>query len=105
VAPLPSSCRAISAAGGDAGGNQHARLVAARHLVGCAPLSDRGSLDIAGFQFGWLDFGARPLNSALALTGALLTQILCSRLYGLPSIDLRSPLITRPVAEPAAARR
>src|SRR3981081_1703828 len=46
------------------------------------------------FNFGWLDFGARPLNRALALTGALLTQILCSRLYGLPSIDLRSPLIT-----------
>src|SRR6266702_1372115 len=46
------------------------------------------------FNFGWLDFGARPLNSALALTSAILTQILCSRLYGLPSIDLRSPLIT-----------
>ena len=46
------------------------------------------------FNFGWLDFGARPLNSALALTSTILTQILCSRLYGLPSIDLRSPLIT-----------
>jgi Na+-transporting NADH:ubiquinone oxidoreductase subunit NqrB len=30
----------------------------------------------------------------LALTSAILTQILCSRLYGLLSIDLRSPLIT-----------
>src|SRR5215468_4974535 len=46
------------------------------------------------YNIGWLDFGARPLNSALALTSAILTQILCSRLYGLPSIDLRSPLIT-----------
>src|SRR5215467_9091389 len=46
------------------------------------------------YNFGWLDFGARPLNSALAITGSILTQILCSRLYGLPSIDLRSPLIT-----------
>src|SRR5262249_18009527 len=46
------------------------------------------------FNFGWLDFGARPLNSALALTSTILAQVLCSRLYGLPSIDLRSPLIT-----------
>src|SRR5215468_1780449 len=46
------------------------------------------------YNIGWLDFGARPLNSALALTSSILTQILCSRLYGLPSIDLRSPLIT-----------
>jgi Na+-transporting NADH:ubiquinone oxidoreductase subunit NqrB len=46
------------------------------------------------FNFGWLDFGARPLNSALAISSTILTQILCSRFYGLPSIDLRSPLIT-----------
>jgi enediyne biosynthesis protein E5 len=46
------------------------------------------------FNFGWLDFGARPLNSALAIVSSLATQALCSRYYGLPSIDLRSPLIT-----------
>jgi enediyne biosynthesis protein E5 len=46
------------------------------------------------YNFGWLDFGARPLNSALAIASSLLTQALCSRYYGLPSIDLRSPLIT-----------
>jgi len=46
------------------------------------------------FNFGWLDFGARPLNSALAIASALATQALCSRYFGLPSIDLRSPLIT-----------
>src|SRR6266850_8059158 len=46
------------------------------------------------FNFGWLDFGARPLNSALAISSTILTQLLCSRLYGLASIDLRSPLIT-----------
>ncbi len=46
------------------------------------------------FNFGWLDFGARPLNSALALGGAIADADSCSRLYGLPSIDLRSPLIT-----------
>jgi Na+-transporting NADH:ubiquinone oxidoreductase subunit NqrB len=45
------------------------------------------------FNFGWIDFGARPLNSALALAGSLVTQIVCSRLAGIP-LDLRSPLIT-----------
>jgi enediyne biosynthesis protein E5 len=45
------------------------------------------------FNFGWIDFGARPLNSALALIGALVTQVFCSRLAGIP-LDLRSPLIT-----------
>ena len=45
------------------------------------------------FNFGWIDFGARPLNSAFALIGALVTQIVCSRLGGIP-LDLRSPLIT-----------
>jgi enediyne biosynthesis protein E5 len=46
------------------------------------------------FNFGWLDFGARPLNSALAIASALATQAVCARLTGLPTIDLRSPLIT-----------
>src|SRR5262245_23193940 len=46
------------------------------------------------FNFGWLDFGARPLNSALAIGSALATQALCARYFALPSIDLRSPLIT-----------
>src|SRR5215475_3223953 len=46
------------------------------------------------YNIGWLDFGAQPLNSTLAITSSILTQIFCSRLYGLPSIDLRSPLIT-----------
>ena len=45
------------------------------------------------FNFGWIDFGARPLNSAFALIGALVTQVLCSRFTGIP-LDLRSPLIT-----------
>ena len=46
------------------------------------------------FNIGWLDFGARPLNSALAIGAALVTQVICSRLFKLPHIDLRSPLIT-----------
>src|SRR5215510_1307734 len=49
---------------------------------------------LLGYNLGWVDFGARPLNSALAIGSALATQILCSRAFGLPNIDLRSPLIT-----------
>lgn len=45
-------------------------------------------------NFLWIDFGARPLYSALAISSALATQIVCSRLFGLQKLDLRSPLIT-----------
>jgi len=45
------------------------------------------------FNLGWIDFGARPENSAAALIACLLTQAVCSRLTGVP-LDLRSPLIT-----------
>ena len=45
------------------------------------------------FNLGWIDFGARVENTALALGASLLTQIICSRLFNVP-IDLRSPLIT-----------
>jgi Na+-transporting NADH:ubiquinone oxidoreductase subunit NqrB len=45
-------------------------------------------------DFIWIDFGAKPLYSALAILSALATQAVCSRLAGLPNIDLRSPLIT-----------
>jgi len=41
-----------------------------------------------------LDLGARPLPSALAIGSALAAQALCSRLWRLPRIDWRSPLIT-----------
>src|SRR5215211_1050024 len=46
------------------------------------------------YNLGWLDFAARPLNSVLAIGSALATQALCARVFGLRSIDLRSPLIT-----------
>jgi Na+-transporting NADH:ubiquinone oxidoreductase subunit NqrB len=49
---------------------------------------------LLGVNFAVLDFGARPLNSALAILGSLATQALCSRVAGMPAIDLRSPLIT-----------
>jgi enediyne biosynthesis protein E5 len=42
----------------------------------------------------WIDFGARPLYSALAILSTVATQLVCSRLVGLPYVDLRSPLIT-----------
>jgi enediyne biosynthesis protein E5 len=44
-------------------------------------------------NFGWLDFAARPLNSALAVVSCLATQAAFSRQHGIP-FDLRSPLIT-----------
>src|SRR5215204_1740408 len=46
------------------------------------------------YNLGWLDFGARPLNSALAIGSALATQALCARWFALPHFDPRSPLIT-----------
>ncbi len=42
----------------------------------------------------WIDFGAKPLYSALAIAAALLTQVGCTRLSGSTLVDLRSPLIT-----------
>jgi Na+-transporting NADH:ubiquinone oxidoreductase subunit NqrB len=49
---------------------------------------------LLAYNTGWLDFGARPLNSALAIMSALATQALYTRWYGLPEFDPRSPLIT-----------
>src|SRR5579871_4462773 len=45
-------------------------------------------------NFFWIDFGAKPLYSALAIGSALATQIVCARLFGSKLLDLRSPLIT-----------
>jgi Na+-transporting NADH:ubiquinone oxidoreductase subunit NqrB len=49
---------------------------------------------LLAFNITSLDLGARVLPSVLALAGALATQVACSRLWRLPRIDLRSPLIT-----------
>jgi Na+-transporting NADH:ubiquinone oxidoreductase subunit NqrB len=46
------------------------------------------------YNLGWVDFGAHPFNSACAIGGALAAQVIGSRLSGLPTLDLRSPLIT-----------
>jgi len=48
---------------------------------------------LLAYNLLFLDFAARPLNSAMAIGAALLTQAACSRYFGLP-VDLRSPLIT-----------
>jgi Na+-transporting NADH:ubiquinone oxidoreductase subunit NqrB len=45
-------------------------------------------------NFAWIDFGAKPLPSVIAVGTALATQLVCTRLTGLPKLDLRSPLIT-----------
>jgi Na+-transporting NADH:ubiquinone oxidoreductase subunit NqrB len=45
-------------------------------------------------NFVWIDFGAKPLYSALAIASALGTQAVGSRLFGLPRTDLRSALIS-----------
>jgi Na+-transporting NADH:ubiquinone oxidoreductase subunit NqrB len=49
---------------------------------------------LVGLSMVWLDFGARPLGTVLALAGTLGTQILCTRLWQAPRLDLRSALIT-----------
>jgi enediyne biosynthesis protein E5 len=41
-----------------------------------------------------IEFGARPLQSAVAIGSALLAQWACVRLIGLSEFDFRSPLIT-----------
>ena len=45
-------------------------------------------------NFVWIDFGAKPLYSALAIASALGPQLVGSRLLGLPRTDLRSALIS-----------
>src|SRR5689334_11166244 len=46
------------------------------------------------FNITALDLGARVLPSLLAVGSAFATQAVCSKLWRLPRIDLRSPLIT-----------
>jgi enediyne biosynthesis protein E5 len=70
------------------------------YLLSGALWSDARHYQIAALSallvlnFGWIDFGAQPLNSALAVGASLLTQALCTRSFRLPSFDPRSPLIT-----------
>jgi enediyne biosynthesis protein E5 len=74
-----------------------AQLMAALHRL---PQSDARHYQIAAlacllaFNIEFVDFGARPLPSALAIISALATQIAYTRGFALPHLDLRSPLIT-----------
>jgi enediyne biosynthesis protein E5 len=49
---------------------------------------------LLAYNFVFVDFGAKLLASVLAITGSLATQIFCSWYFGLPRLDLRSPVIT-----------
>jgi enediyne biosynthesis protein E5 len=49
---------------------------------------------LLAINFILIDFGARPLPSVIAIAGALVAPAVCSRIAGLPHLDLRSPLIT-----------
>ena len=54
-------------------------------------------------NFVWIDFGARPLQSAFAIAGALATQAVCARLFRAahrPALGADHRL----VLEPAVAR-
>ncbi|HMK81301.1 MAG TPA: RnfABCDGE type electron transport complex subunit D [Xanthobacteraceae bacterium] len=63
-------------------------------------LADARHLQIAALSallavnFLFVDFGARPLASALAIAASLATQMACAWWFGLRELDLRSPLIT-----------
>ena len=91
-----------------------ARFFAARFFRDARHYQIAALSTLVVFNLGWIDFGARPANTALALTASLLTQIVCSCLTDVP-IDLRSPLITglslslllahRGAADPRARRR
>jgi Na+-transporting NADH:ubiquinone oxidoreductase subunit NqrB len=69
-------------------------------LIRGRPLPDARYFQIAALGFllainlTLIDFGARPLPSVMAIGTALLVQWICTRLAGLPQLDLRSPLIT-----------
>jgi enediyne biosynthesis protein E5 len=60
----------------------------ARHLQIAALAS------LLAFNLAFIDFGAKPLSSVLAVASSLTTQIILTRWLALPHLDLRSPLIT-----------
>jgi hypothetical protein len=55
-------------------------------------------------NFFWIDFGAKPLYAAFAIASALITQVICSRLFGLPN-RLAFAADHRPVAQSVATRQ
>jgi len=71
-------------------------------MPGLSPpwLADARHLQIAALSvllainFLFIDFGAKPEASALAIGASLATQAACAWWFGLKQLDLRSPLIT-----------
>jgi enediyne biosynthesis protein E5 len=49
---------------------------------------------LLAINFLFIDFGAKPLASALAVAVTVATQAACAWWFGLKQLDLRSPLIT-----------
>src|SRR2546427_8495530 len=94
VVRLKTFCAAISTAPPNLPGMPMSHLLSRELWADARHYQIAALATLLVFNLGWLDFGAKPLNSALAIGSALATQILCSRTFGLPQIDLRSPLIT-----------
>jgi len=77
-------------------------LMRVRHMAlrGSPLWSDARHFQIAAlgalllYNLVWLDFGAKLVPSVLAVGAALATQFACARLFKLPQMDWRSPLIT-----------
>ena len=49
---------------------------------------------LLALNFALIDFGARPLASAIAIGSTLFTQLVCARITG-TKFDWRSAMITR----------
>lgn len=73
--------------------------IAMRSWIACRPMADARYFQIAALgsllviNLVWIDFGAAPLPSIVAIGGTLFTQWVCSRFVGV-AMDWRSPLIT-----------
>lgn len=71
-----------------------ARLLDARLLVDGRHFQIASLGILLALNLAWIDFGAGLNGATLAIGSTVATQILCTRLWGLKQLDLRSPLIT-----------
>jgi len=49
---------------------------------------------LLAINLAWIDFGITPLGALLSIGGAVAMQALCTNLWELPALDVRSALIT-----------
>jgi len=75
-------------------GAEHRYSWGARCSIGCMCLALVALASLLSYSLLGLDYGAKPLPSALAISASLATQFVCCRYFGLPHVDLRSPLLT-----------